>query len=75
MTRKQAFLVLLLGLLALAVRQHIQWPSRFWESPSFQALGRDDIARILSRNQGEQEEATPVLLAPEEEPSTPKEPT
>jgi len=38
MTRKQAFLVLLLGLLVLAARQHIRWPSRFWESPSFEVV-------------------------------------
>lgn len=68
MTRKQAFLVLLIALLVLAGHQHIQWPSRFWESPSFQVLDWDDIAKGLSA-----EEPTPEASATEA--STEKDPS
>ena len=76
MTRKQAFLILLLALLALAGRQHIQWPSRFWESPSFQVVDWEVLFRTLASAQENNDEAT-VTVAPsvaEESPAETKKP-
>lgn len=55
MTRKEAFLIVLVALLGLTFVQHARWPDRFFEPPSFRRLKLEDLA-VLKK-----------LLAPKEE--------
>lgn len=38
MTRKQALVLILIGIGALAFKENVEWPERFWERPQFRIV-------------------------------------